>query len=114
MHSNWEELNSKKSSIEVLAKKAMELGYEYIGISDHTKDLHVEKGLNEKELLAQHEYIQKLNKKFLASGKKFRILHGCESNIRINGSIDIDDKVLSQLDYVIAGVHSNVKMEKKK
>ncbi len=102
----------KKDSIEALAKKAMELGYEYIGISDHTKDLNVERSLNEKQLLQQSEYIKELNAKFFASGKKFRILHGCEANIRRDGSIDVDDAVLEKLDYVIAGVHSHFKMSR--
>lgn len=113
VHSNWEEPEGKKDSIEVLAKKAMEMGYEYIGISDHTNDLNVERGLTEKELLEQNAYIKKMNAKFLAGGKNFRILHGCEANIRRDGSIDVDTSVLEKLDYVIAGVHSLLKMEKK-
>ncbi|OGZ70650.1 MAG: DNA polymerase III [Candidatus Staskawiczbacteria bacterium RIFCSPHIGHO2_12_FULL_38_11] len=112
VHSNWEEADGGKSSIETLAKQAMELGYEYIGISDHTKDLKVETSLNEKQLLQENEYIKKLNAKFLAEGQKFRILHGCEANIRKDGSIDIDDDVLEKLDYVIASVHSVFKMDK--
>jgi len=109
VHSNWADPEGGKDSIEALAKYAMELGYEYIGISDHTNDLNVEKGLNEKELLAENEHIKKLNAKY----KNFRILHGCEANIRKDGSIDVDDKVLEKLDYVIVGVHSLLKMEKK-
>ncbi len=113
IHSNWGEPDGEKDSIEALAKKAIELGHEYIGISDHTNDLNVEKGLNEKELLAENEYIKKLNKKFQVSGSKFQVLHGCEANVRKNGSIDVKDKVLEKLDYVIVGVHSLLKMEKK-
>ncbi len=109
-HSNW---NGGKHSIEVMAQAAMDLGYQYIGISDHTKFLKIEKGLDEKQLLKQHEYIKKLNAEFLVAGKKFIILHGCEANILNDGSIDIKDSVLAQLDYVIAGVHSTLKMEKR-
>jgi DNA polymerase (family 10) len=112
VHSNWGDTGGEKSSIEVLASYAMEMGYEYLGISDHTNDLNVERSLSEKELLEQNAYIKKLNKKFVASGKKFTILHGCEANIRKDGSIDVKDEVLAQLDYVIAGVHSLNKMEK--
>src|SRR3989344_758478 len=111
VHSNWSEPDGEKDSIEVLAKKAMELGYEYIGISDHTNDLNVEKGLNEKELLQENAYIKKLNKKY--KKKNFRILHGCEANIRKDGPIDVKDAVLEKLDYVIVGIHSLNKMEKK-
>jgi len=113
VHSNWSDPDGGKDSIEALAKFAMNLGYEYIGISDHTNDLKVEKGLNEKELLDELDYIKKLNQKFQSSNSKFQILMGCEANIRRDGSIDVDEKVLEKLDYVIAGVHSIHKMEKK-
>ncbi len=109
-HSSWD---GGKNTIEVMASSAMDLGYEYIGISDHTKFLKIENGLNEKQLLEQKKEIEKLNAEFLARGQKFRILHGCEANILNDGSIDIKDEVSSQLDYVIAGVHSTLKMEKK-
>ncbi len=117
IHSNWAASlageDDGKDSMEALAKHAMGLGYEYLGISDHTRDLKVEKSLDEKQLLAQNKVIKDLNKKFQAAGSKFKILHGCEANVRKDGSIDIDDETLAQLDYVIAGVHSFHKMEKK-
>jgi len=121
VHSNWQDTDGGKDSVEALAKYAISLGYEYIGISDHTKTLKIERSLNEKELLEQVEYIKKLNKSFQISNatfgspsgsRKFQILAGCEANILKDGSIDIDDKVLEELDYVIAGVHSFLKMEK--
>ncbi|MFA6190507.1 MAG: DNA polymerase/3'-5' exonuclease PolX [Candidatus Staskawiczbacteria bacterium] len=108
-HSNW---NGGKDSIEEMARTAMALGYEYIGISDHTKFLKIEHGLDEKQLLKQHEAIKKLNKKFKDLGYKLRVLHGCEANILNDGSVDIKDEVLEKLDYVIAGVHSTLKMDK--
>jgi len=70
-------------------------------------------GLNETQLLKQHEAIKKINEKFTKQGKKFKVLHGCETNILNDGSVDIKDEVLEKLDYVIAGVHSSLKMEKK-
>jgi len=107
-HSNWD---GGKDSIEDMAKTAMDLGYEYIGISDHAK-LPIENGLDEKQLLKQHEAIKKLNSKFEIRNSKFRILHGCEVNILNDGSVDIKDEVLEKLDYVIAGAHSFFKMSK--
>jgi DNA polymerase (family 10) len=119
-HSNW---NGGEHSIEAMAKKAMELGYEYIGISDHSKTLKIENGLSDKKLLEQRKEIDKLNSssKLPAYAKAsvgrqasgFRILHGVEADILKDGSIDVSDKVLSQMDYVIASVHLNAKMEKK-
>ncbi len=109
-HSDWD---GGAHSIEQMAKAAMDLGYEYIGISDHTEFLKIEHGLNEKQLLKQHEAIQKINKKFQAGGTAFLVLHGCEANIMPDGTLDIKDEVLAKLDYVIAGVHSALKQDKK-
>lgn len=109
-HSDWD---GGENSIEQMCQAAMDLGYEYIGISDHTKFLRIENGLDEKKLLKQHEAIKKINEKFKKQGKKFRVLHGCEANVLNDGSIDIKDEVLAKLDYVIVGVHSSLKMPKK-
>ena len=103
-----------KKIIEEMAKEAMALGYEYVGISDHTKFLHIEHGLDEKQLAEQRKYIDKLNSKFQIQNSKFKILRGCEANIMADGSIDIKDESLAKLDYVIAGVHSQMKMTKEK
>lgn len=109
-HSDWD---GGENSIEEMAKYAINVGYEYIGISDHTKFLHIENGLNKEQLLKQHEAINKLNLKFKNKNVKFRILHGCETNILNDGSVDIKDEVLEKMDYVIAGVHSSLKMPRK-
>jgi len=108
-HSNW---TDGESSIMEMAKKAIQLDHEYIGISDHTKFLKIANGLNEKDLVKHRKEIDKLNKKFKKQKLKFRILQGAETNILKDGSIDIKDEVLKRLDYVIAGIHSNFKMEK--
>lgn len=106
-HSNWD---GGENSLEEMAGAAIVKGYDYIGISDHTKFLKIENGLDEKKLLKQHEAIKEINKKF--EKQNFKILHGCEVNILKDGSVDIKDEVLEKLDYVIAGVHSNFKMSK--
>jgi len=119
-HSNWDAPKQSelatgqggKDSIEDLASAAIKMGYQYIGIADHTKFLRIENGLNEKQLIERNKEIDKINKKFQASGSKFQVLKGCEANIMADGSIDIDDKVLAQMDFVIAGVHSQMKMLK--
>jgi len=120
VHSNWNAPKQSElatgqggeNSIEDLANAAIKMGYQYIGIADHTKFLRIENGLNEKQLIARNREIDKINKKFQASSFKFQILKGCEANIMADGSIDIDDKVLAQMDFVIAGVHSQMKMLK--
>ncbi|MFH1714199.1 MAG: DNA polymerase/3'-5' exonuclease PolX [Candidatus Nealsonbacteria bacterium] len=104
-HSNWD---GGLNSIDTMVKEAKIMGYEYLGISDHTKFLRIEKGLNEKKLEMRNKEIDRLNKKQV----NFRILKGAETNILNDGSIDIKDEALKKLDYVIAGLHSNFKMEK--
>lgn len=106
-HSDWD---GGANSIEEIMKAAQEKGYHYVGISDHTKFLRIEHGLDEKQLLAQHEVIKKLNEKLKKSNINFTILHGCETNILSDGSLDISNKILAQLDYVVAGIHSQMKM----
>jgi len=102
-HSNWD---GGENSILDMAKMAQQMGYQYLGISDHTKFLRIEHGLNERQLSQQRKEIDKLNQKL----KGFRILQGAETNILNDGSIDIKDEALKKLDYVIAGVHSSFKM----
>lgn len=119
-HSNWNgrlwrvsPLAGGEHSIEEMAEIAMKMGYEYIGISDHTKFLRIEHGLDEKQLAEQKKEINKLNQQLAISNSQFRILQGCEANIMSDGSIDIKDEALEKLDYVIVGVHSQLKMPKK-
>ncbi len=95
-------------SMEEIVLRAIEKKYEYIGISDHTKELKIERGLDEKQLSEQAKEIKKLNKKY-----KIQIFHGAEVNILKDGSLDIKNSALKELDYVNIGVHTNFKMKKK-
>ena len=112
-HSHWGS-GKGPEMIEKIIETAMAMGYEYVGISDHTKFLAIEHGLDEKQLAEQRKEIDKINVKCQMSGVKCRVLHGCEANILSDGSIDISDEALAKLDYVIAGVHSQMKMTKEK
>ena len=105
IHSNFD---GGANSIEELVNEAKKLGYQYIGIADHTKFLRIEHGLDETQLIKRNQYIDQLN----LTLKNFRILKGCEANIMPDGSIDIKDEVLAKMDFVIAGVHSQFKMTK--
>jgi len=104
-HSSWD---GGLNKISEMAAAGQRMGYEYLGIADHTKFLRIEHGLDEKKLFRQRKEIENLNKKL----KNFRVLQGCEANILPDGSIDIKDEALEKLDFVIAGVHSSMKMEK--
>lgn len=110
-HSDWD---GGSNSIEEIALAAIKKGYEYVGIADHTKYLRIEHGLDEKKLVKRNQQIDQINEKFRQQGKNFVILKGCEANILDNGEIDIDSKTLAELDFVIAGIHSNMKMTKDK
>jgi DNA polymerase (family 10) len=109
IHSKWD---GGKNSIEDIAEYAIKMGYEYVGIADHTKFLKIEHGLDEKKLRERNKEIDKINSKLKAQKSKLRILKGCEANILSDGKIDIDNECLKEQDFVIAGVHSRFKMTK--
>ncbi len=107
MHTNQTDgVNTMKEMIE----KAVSLGREYIVISDHTKSLGIANGLNERQLLKQIEFIEKINKKYPG----IKILSGCEANIMGNGNPDINNSVLKRLDVVTASIHSGLKQDEEK
>lgn len=110
-HSKW---NGGISKIEEMVEMAKKIGYQYLGITDHTKFLKIEHGLDEKKLALQRKEIDKINSKLKEQKPKLRILQGCETNILKNGSVDIKDESLKKLDFVIAGIHIDMKMEKEK
>ncbi|MBM3466166.1 MAG: PHP domain-containing protein, partial [Armatimonadetes bacterium] len=87
------------ASIEEMALAARALGREYIAITDHTRDLSMVRGSDEAKLREQTAAIKKLN----IDG--IRVLCGAEVNIRRDGSLDVDDEVLAELDVVGAAIH---------
>jgi len=109
-HSDWD---GGGNTISEMAEKAVSLGYQYLGISDHTKFLRIENGLGEEELAGQRKEIEKINKRFQDANLDFQLLQGCEANILKDGSFDIKDSALAKLDYVIGGIHSSLKMAQK-
>jgi len=110
-HSKWD---GGTNSIGELVEMAKKMGYQYLGISDHTKFLRIEHGLDERKLALQRKEIDKINERLKVKDIRFKVLQGCEANILNDGSIDIKDETLKKLDYVIAGVHSNFKMAREK
>ena len=106
VHCNWD---GGANSVQEIVEAALARGYEYVGISDHTKFLKIEHGLDEEKLRARNHEIDELNARLAREGKDFLVLKGCEANIMADGGIDITDEALAELDYVIAGVHSHFK-----
>ncbi len=93
-------------SIETMAREAMKQGLEYIVITDHTKRLAMTGGLDEKRMKKQMEEVDKVNKKLKSEGKRMTVLKGSECDILKDGTLDLPDSILSQLDVVGASVHS--------
>lgn len=90
-------------TIETMAREAKRRGWKYIAITDHTRELAMTGGADEKKLLHQMRTIDRLNKK----GLGIRILKGAEVNITKDGGLDIRDGVMAQLDIVGAAVHAH-------
>lgn len=99
-----------KHSLEQMATYCKELGYEYLGICDHSKSAFYANGLYENRVIDQHKEIDQLNEKLAP----FKILKGIESDILYDGQLDYDDNVLASFDFIVASVHSVLKMNKQK
>jgi DNA polymerase (family 10) len=97
-------------SVEEMATSAKELGYEYVGITDHSPSLKIANGQSVKDLLVQIAEIDELNSRL--SG--FRILKSAEVDILADGTLDLPDEVLRELDYTVCSIHSRFAMEREK
>ena len=95
-----------RNSLEEMADAAEALGLQYLGIADHSQSLVQAHGLDETRLRAQMAAIRKLNKE----RDGFRVFAGVECDIMRDGSLDFEDDVLADLDYVVASVHSGFGM----
>lgn len=100
VHSNW---SDGEVTIEQIAQKAEELGYEYIVISDHTVGLGIAGGLDEEDLRQRQKEIEQIQKEH----PKVRLLSSVEVNIKANGDLDIKDWMLEKLDIVTASIHTS-------
>ena len=98
-HTTW---SDGKDSVDEMARAALERGYEYIAICDHTPNVRVVPGLDANALLRQAEEIDRVND---ALGP-FRVLRGVECDILADGSLDLEDTVLDALDWVQLSLHA--------
>ena len=90
-------------SIREMIEANIKKGYEYMVITDHSKSLKVAHGLQVERLLRQNEEIKNLNEEYT----EIDIYSGTEMDILPDGSLDYEDDILSQLDYVIAAIHQS-------
>jgi DNA polymerase (family X) len=96
------------NSIEEMGQAARQLGYEYIALTDHSQAVTVANGMDEKRTLEQIEKIRKAQERVPG----IRLLAGIEVDIKKDGSLDLEDEVLAELDVVVASVHSYMNMER--
>lgn len=97
-------------SLKEMALYCKELGYEYLGICDHSRSAFYANGLKEDRIILQHREIDELNKEL----SPFHIYKGIESDILYDGSLDYSDEVLDTFDFIVASIHTNFKMDKEK
>ncbi|MCM3730962.1 DNA polymerase/3'-5' exonuclease PolX [Fictibacillus nanhaiensis] len=107
LHSTW---SDGAFSIEEMAEEARSRGYKYMAITDHSQYLRVANGLTPERIRMQRKEIDKLNKKY----KNFKIFAGIEMDILPDGTLDYDDDLLDELDFVIASIHSAFSQDKSK
>lgn len=103
MHTVW---SDGSGTILVMAEAAIELGYQYIAITDHTKGLKVAGGLDEDRLEQQGREIMELNRRFRERGTDFTILRAAEMNLSPTGEGDMAPSALRKLDLVLGCFHS--------
>jgi DNA polymerase (family X) len=99
VHTNW---SDGKASVLEMGEAALERGYEYLAICDHTRNVRVVPGLDADDIRRQGEEIAAANEQLAP----FRILRGSECDILPDGSLDLPDDVLAELDWVQASVHA--------
>jgi len=99
VHTTW---SDGKASVLEMARAARDLGYEYVAICDHTRNVRVVPGLDGDDVRRQGEEIARAN----AELAPFRILRGTECDILHDGTLDLSDDVLAELDWVQASVHA--------
>lgn len=107
-HSDWSDGVHTLEEMALYCKE--ELNLAYLGICDHSKSAFYAKGLNEQRVYAQHQQIAELNAKLAP----FKIFKGIESDILNDGALDYNDDILKSFDFVVASVHSNLRMDKEK
>jgi len=104
MHTRW---SDGSASVREMALAARERGYEYIAITDHSRSLKVAGGLTPDDLKRQREEIDAVNEEL----DGITVLAGTEMDILPDGTLDFPDRVLKELDLVIASIHSGFKQD---
>ncbi|MCR8559843.1 DNA polymerase/3'-5' exonuclease PolX [Mucilaginibacter sp. BJC16-A38] len=107
-HSTWSDGINTVEEMALYCRDELKL--EYLGMCDHSKSAFYAKGLSTERVLQQQEEIDHLNKKL----NGFHIFKGIESDILYDGSLDYPDEILAKFDFIVASVHSILKMDEEK
>lgn len=106
-HTTW---SDGVHTLAEMAAQCVENGLTYFGVCDHSRSAFYANGLSEERVLAQHKEIDALNATFTG----FKILKGIESDILGDGQLDYSEAILKTFDFVVASVHSNLRMSEEK
>jgi DNA polymerase (family 10) len=109
LHAHTKETDGRYSASD-MAEAAKKRGYDYLAITDHSKHVTVARGMDAKRLAAEIRLIDKLNAKL----KGITLLKSVELDILVDGSLDLPDEILKELDLVVCSVHYNFKLPKEK
>jgi DNA polymerase (family 10) len=112
-HSDW---SDGTTSVEVMAETARRRGHAYQVMTDHSVSLAIARGLTPERVAFERQLIRALNERFAreedsgtappeTSPEGFRLLHGCELEIRTDGRLDYEDKLLARFDVVVCSLH---------
>jgi len=93
--------------LEDMVEKAVEMGHQYMAITDHSQSLAIAQGLSEEKLMQQIEEIRRLDDAY----SEIKLLAGTECDIKSDGSLDYRDEVLEQLDWVVASIHTGMQQD---
>ena len=105
MHTTW---SDGKYSVEEMVEASRKRGYKYVAVTDHSKSLGVAGGLSDEDLLRHTEEVRQVGTKF----SDIHVLAGTEVDIRQDGTLDYPDELLTQLDFVVASIHSGFKQDR--
>ena len=103
---NHTTLSDGEATLEQMADTARKMGWNWLGVADHSPTLKIANGASAEDLLQQGDTIREYNSAWADEGVDFRLFHGVESDILEGGRLDHPDDVLAQLDYTVASVHA--------
>lgn len=106
-HTTW---SDGSNSLEELARYVQAQGYEYLGLTDHSKSAFYANGLSAERVRQQFEEVDRLNQELAP----FKIFKGIESDILYDGSLDYEEDLLQEFDFIIASIHSTLRMDKQR